>query len=353
MIKLLCAVTLEAENLSIPACCFSWIGPVAAPSESVCVIKHVILSVDVSPMLKLGFPHVVVFFNGADMCIKLQRMPSVGQPSFAFGELIRYLIAVERILFTKLWILRFWDDLQQSIATQAAALALFTAAQCLTVSVRAFSLRILTSHCPGNIDIRNLPEATSAVRMHIASIRLLPARTRNQRFWSGMRNAEVEVVAGGIDLTCCFLRSASELKMLRRWGFEASVKLYNKVAQILQVAKVHGQAKVTAKALVLCCGPEQVQVLHKLVHAYIWYKALLMYAGHRPSQEVQKDPAAWWRYAIRCTLHHICQYPAESSCSLHHLGKLPKLLDAYARQQKRPGESQEQQVQHDGRSYVV
>lgn len=328
--------------MSIPARYSSWLAPVASPSDRICAIKHAILSVDISPILKLRFPHVLVFLNGAELCFQLYRTPSDGQCSCEIGGLVRYLIALERILFKRLWILRFWEGLQQSLATQAAVLALFTAAQCVTVDLRAISLRVLTSSCLESTEFTTTPEETSVVRMDIANIRLQPARTSKRNFLSSMRHAGIEITIGGIDLTLLFLQSVSKVRIIRRWGFEATVQLCNQVAQILQLAKIHGHATVTAKSLVLYCGPEQVQLLQKVVHAHMRYMALAKYVGHRPPTEVQKDPAAWWRYAIRCTLHHICQYQDDTSCSLHHLGKLPSLLDAYARQKKRPGGSQQQ-----------
>lgn len=305
-------------------------------------MQHVVLSLDFTNLLKLRLPQIVVCLNNVHMRMEVQQIPSGVGPNVALRERLRYLKAVEGLLFRKVWPFRCFEGLTQCIVSQAAAMALCMAAHCVTVNLRNISIRIIAGARLGDVQYpTNLPTSTSGVGLEllIAGFTLCPAQAKNCKYFMKLRSAGVRIEAVGIDLACRFLHNDCMSKVLRRWGIEASVKLWNQAAKLTQAAEVCAKITIRTKSVVLECGTAQVMVLCRVVHAYMKYHSLLVYACHRPSMPVQKDPAAWWRYAMRCVLQHICEYSEGQCWRPQLLGKLPLLLDEYARQNKRPGGS--------------
>lgn len=333
----LSAVILDAHNIAIPVhrLTSNWL----VPSADCCVIKHIICSVDVGPMLKLRAPAICVSVMGVTVRMEVSSTPS--RRRIVSPELLRYLNAVEAILFSRNRICRLYGMLHHLMATTALRSALFVMAQCIAVDMHDLAIQICTGlTCDSSVtsSLVHLP-TPGCVDIHVAGFKVHPAKPSRRSGMVSFYRAEVFVAVMGVDVACFPLLSGPPQKVIKRWGFEAELKLGNQASSMITAADIQIDAKVAAKAMILQCTAADVLALRKVLQAYMRCQALHVHAGHRPCNTVQMDPAAWWRYATRCVLHHICTYPDEPRWPVHQLGKLPGLLSAYEMQRKRPGES--------------
>lgn len=331
------AVTFSTHDVAIPAKILSWNGLV--PSTGCSNVKNVSVSIDFGHVLTLGVPAACVFVRGVAMHMEAPCAPGKSLP--ASRELLRYLNAVEQVLFGRSWISRCCGSRYNQLATQVACIALFIVVQCVTVNVQDFSLTVHADlkERPSNSSILPLSTTGNAVEVRVASLRIIPARPNGRSSTPRIYGANVRVDVSGLDLICSLLPHSSSHKVMRRWGFEAGINMWNHSTTLLSAADIHVDAAVASKAVIMQCSAVETLVLSNVVQQIFRCQTLGHYAIHRPRTGVLNDPSGWWRYAARCVLQHICEYSDEPCWPVHHLRRLPALLKAYTFHRLQPGET--------------
>eukprot|EP00892_Ulva_mutabilis_P007519 jgi/Ulvmu1/5139/UM021_0156.1 len=327
-------VVFEVQDVPIPA---QWLtGNCLLPSPD-CVIKRTICSVELYPLLRIRAPAVHVSVTGVTVRLGIQHSPSTS--SSIARELLRYLDTIDSILFARSWVFQWCRALHQRLATMTVCIGLFIVAHCVAVDMHDISMQICTGlrHHPSNTTTPAVHATGSAVDIHVARLKLHSARLGRETSSLSLCTAQMLVAVMGVDVACVCLPSGSPCKIMKRWAMEATLKIGKQGAAGFTVADIYIDATVVTKAIILQATAAEIWVFQDMIQAYARCQALNKYAGHRPDNGVQADPAAWWRYAVRSVLHHICAYPNEPYWPVHHIRKLPALLQEYALQRKQPG----------------
>lgn len=253
-------------------------------------------------------------------------------------ERLTYLRATESILFRRWCIIGWFHELRCMVVTKLFAMVLVIAVQCVHMRLHDIGFRLCTSiHQDSESCNGDLLFSGHCLDMHITNFEISPTQAQGIGTSDRLRISENRLLAVGVELTCCIQASQTRYKLLRRWGFEAVINISYKPLNPYPQPQVDIRGSLFAKALVFESCSEQVEVLWQLAYEYLQCCLAQQYAGIRPTECVDKDPAAWWRYAIKRVLKHSCL--KEPCWSVHLLRKLPSLLKAYEQAQKRPGRS--------------
>jgi hypothetical protein len=321
-----CAACVSLEGVHIP---LKGIASSSLPITLIeCSISTFRVTVSIWSILWARFPSVTVevhspslllHSNGA--CTSVEAAYSAATPR---SQLLR---DVAKVLWPAVGLNAHLRSLFQVVTGRSLPYIMHAVGK-VTIRIENAALSLSTSDDPMAETVSGCEEKQCTPCMlicHVGCLHIGPERAKKQQNQPSDGVLHMQTSISGVGLTCEQGHASGHKigKLLQQWSAKVCTEVTQKRSggASLQISN-----EVEMKSLLFQCNDVTYSILVHLMLLIQKHQARLAHGCYRPKTPVSADARAWWHYAGRSVLYHVCRMPCEPKWPVHQLRKLPTFV---------------------------
>lgn len=317
------AINLSINNVSISRQILDTM--ITSGSMKKLSITRLSVQISVGPLVALMMPSIRIHVLQPAAAVELsfqqrKRGGSLPNPKHVSVQLLK---EVEKVLWPPCTLTRWCVSIGQALRVAMAPYVMFLLSH-VSIHIENASLHVSAPKHTASAAVTSDEFEGVAMSAQIGTLTVEPAACKRKRWLESHKGMEVMTVIGGVGLLCQVVSSGRKdtSKLLQQW--RASVKTHVQLKwQQRKEWYLHCSSDVSMKSILLHCNAPIFHTVKHLCSILQHHSQRAPYQLYRPSVPVSSNPQAWWRYAGKSVLMHVCALRQESPWPVHQLCKLP------------------------------
>lgn len=328
---------VSLENVSVPE---ALLDTLRIPgSFKGCSLSHVSVQVSFGSILSAAVPAIQVRMLQPFVAVELssQRHRTGTSPSTPQHVSSQLLAEVEKVLWPPCMLSLWW--------TRTVQLLCAVFAPCVTLVLSHVSIRIEEASLRVSAPKHVASRATGSshhddgveILCQVGCVAVQPTSRMHQGAPERCKGLQLLTEVSGVGVTCVVTSGGNRDsgKLLQQWRVTVRTQVQLKW-QRFKEWYLCCSSDVDMKSLMFHCNVAIFETLKHLSSLLQQHNQRSPYQKYRPCVPVSSNPQAWWKYAGRSVLMHVCALQNEPRWPVHQLCKLPSFV-AWNKQDRSKG----------------